>query len=218
MNRAVVFDLDGTLIDSLPGIAWAGNTLLEGEGCPPLPEAQIAGFVGRGEKVFLRRLVAAGGLPEDAFTRLLPTFLDLYAQAAERTELFPGVRDALDALRAEGRVMGLVTNKPSGPLRPVLDRLDLDGYFRCIVAGDTLERRKPHPEPLLHCLDALDAERGLYVGDSEIDAETAGRAGVPFALYTEGIRQSSLDDMAFWRTFDHFDQLPALVAELNNRR
>lgn len=218
MNRAILFDLDGTLIDSLPGIAWAANTLLEGEGRPPLPQAQIGSFVGRGELVFLRRLIAAGGLKASDQERLLPPFLELYAKAAERTELFPGVRAALEELKGQGRSLGLVTNKPSGPMTAVLDRLELGAFFDCIVAGDTLDKRKPHPEPLLHCLDTLGAERGLYVGDSEIDAETSGRAGVPFALFTEGIRQAAVEDLAFWRTFDHFDALPGLVAELNDLR
>ncbi len=218
MNRAILFDLDGTLIDSLPGISWAANTLLEGERRPPLPQAQIGSFVGRGELVFLRRLIAAGGLKASDQERLLPPFLELYAKAAERTELFPGVRAALEELKGQGRPLGLVTNKPSGPMTAVLDRLELGAFFDCIVAGDTLDKRKPHPEPLLHCLDTLGAERGLYVGDSEIDAETSGRAGVPFALFTEGIRQAPVEDLAFWRTFDHFDALPALVAELNDLR
>lgn len=212
--RAVVFDLDGTLIDSLPGIAQAANTLLSEEGRPALPQGQVAGFVGLGELVFLERLIAAGGLDPSAFDRLLDRFIVHYKAAAEMTQLFPGAREALSTLKADGWAIGLCTNKPTDPLRAVMDHLDLTGVFDTIVAGDTLERRKPDPAPLRHAFNGLGAEKGVYVGDSPVDAETARAACVPFVLFTEGIRTVPQSDIPHERAFDDFSQLPEICGAL----
>jgi phosphoglycolate phosphatase len=209
MTAPVVFDLDGTLIDSLPGIAWAANETLDAFGTAPLPQARIAGFVGHGEQVFVDRLIAASGL-EAPRPEIMARFLVFYAQAAERTTLFSGALEALDWLRGQGVPIGLCTNKPSGPLEPVLRALDLAARFDVIVAGDSLPMRKPDPEPLRHALRALGAARGLYVGDSEVDAETAQRAGQPFALFTEGIRQSPVEALPHDWTFHDFGAFPAV--------
>ncbi|WP_375259923.1 HAD-IA family hydrolase [Citreimonas sp.] len=199
----VVFDLDGTLVDSLPGIAWAANTLLEDRDRPALPQATIGSFVGLGERVFLDRLIAAGGLDPAEDAALMARFLDLYRAAADRTTLFPGARGALVALRADGVPLGLCTNKPSGPLDAVLDALDLRGLFGAIVAGDTLPVRKPDPAPLHRAFEALGGA-GIYVGDNGVDAQTASRAQVPFWLFTEGIRQEPLAEIPHDRAFDDF--------------
>ncbi|MCM2560879.1 phosphoglycolate phosphatase [Lutimaribacter sp. EGI FJ00015] len=212
--KAVVFDLDGTLIDSLPGIANAANTLLQEEGRPTLPQGDIAGFVGLGEIVFLKRLIAAGGLDPARFDRLMERFILHYKNAAQMTGAFPGAREALCQLRADGWTIGLCTNKPTGPLRAVLDHLELDGAFDTIVAGDTLDRRKPDPAPLRHTLDGLGAATGIFVGDSPVDAETARAANVPFVLFTGGIRTVALDEMPHDKAFDDFSQLPAICRAL----
>jgi phosphoglycolate phosphatase len=211
---AVVFDLDGTLIDSLPGIAHAANTLLTEEGRPALPQAQIAGFVGLGEVVFVERLVDAGGLDPARFDSLMRRFIVHYKAAAQITALFPGAREALARMRAEGWSIGLCTNKPTEPLRAVLDHLDLAGAFDAIVAGDTLDRRKPDPAPLHHAFAGLGAQTGVYVGDSPVDADTARAANTPFVLFTEGIRTVPLKDIPHDRAFDDFAQLPEICRAL----
>ncbi|SDY07168.1 HAD-IA family hydrolase [Citreimonas salinaria] len=205
----VVFDLDGTLVDSLPGIAWAANTLLAERGHAPLPQARIGTFVGLGERVFLDRLIAAAGLDAADDAALMARLLDLYRAAADRTTPFPGAREALQDLRDAGVPLGLCTNKPSGPLDAVLDALDLRGLFGAVVAGDTLPVRKPDPAPLHRAFDLLGG-LGLYVGDNGIDARTATSAGVPFWLFTEGIRHEPLADIPHDRAFDDFARLAAL--------
>ncbi|MGI1661188.1 phosphoglycolate phosphatase [Palleronia sp. KMU-117] len=214
MPPPIVFDLDGTLVDSLPGIALAANTLLAGEGLAPLPERRIGGFVGHGERVFLQRLIAAAGLPEDAFDRLLPRFMSIYVEASRETRLFPHVAEVLDAFAARGVGLGLCSNKPSGPLEAVLDAAGLRGVFAIVVAGDSLPQRKPDPAPLLHALARLPGQGGLYVGDSPVDAETAQRAGVPFALFTEGIREVPVDEIPHDRAFADMRNLPAIYVAL----
>lgn len=217
MTLPVVFDLDGTLIDSLPEIAGAANRLLAEEGRAPLPVAQIGSFVGRGEAVLLERLMRAAGLDLARFDALRPRFTEIYVEASRGTRLFPGVAGMLADFRARGVPLGLCTNKPSAPLRAVLDTLSLTETFGVVVAGDSLPERKPHPAPLRYALDRLGAETGLYVGDSEVDAETAERAGVPFALYTEGIRTLPVDDIPHDVAFSDFGALAAIHASFEDR-
>lgn len=207
---AVVFDLDGTLIDSLPDITGAANLLLAEEGMPPLETKTVAGFIGLGERVFLERLIGATDLRPQDFDALLPRFIEHYKGATGNTRLFPGVREVLDRFKAMGVPLGLCTNKPSAPLWPVLEAVGVQSDFDVVVAGDTLERRKPDPAPLRHILSELGVRTCLYVGDSETDAETARRAEVPFALFTEGIRQKPVVEIPHDAAFSDFAELPAI--------
>ncbi len=211
MTAPVVFDLDGTLIDSLPNITAAANALLADKGLAPLPAVQVAGFVGFGEKIFLERLIAATDLDSAEFDALMPPFLAHYKHVARETRLFDGVTGALETLAGQGVALGLCTNKPTGPLMRVLETVALTRFFDVVIAGDTLAQRKPHPAPLHHAFEQLGAP-GLYVGDSEVDAETAQRAGIPFALFTRGIRQGPIDAIPHWIAFDDFTEFPAIYA------
>ena len=210
----VVFDLDGTLIDSLPNITDAANALLAGEGLPPLKAETVRTFVGLGEQVFMDRLIAATDLASNDRARLMPIFIAAYNRAAEDTRLFDGARAMLDELRNAGHPLGLCTNKPGEPLRHTLAAANLDTTFDIVVAGDTLPNRKPDPAPLRHILAELGATTCIYVGDSETDAETAARARVPFILYTEGIRVSPVEDIPHAATFNDFRALPRLITGL----
>lgn len=210
MTRAVVFDLDGTLIDSLPDIAAAANALLDEEGLEPLPQSRIGGFVGMGEKVFLDRLIAATGLERAQYDALMARFMVLYKANTGRTRLFPGVLDMMSTLRDSGLALGLCTNKPGGPLQGVLDALDLGRWFDAIIAGDTLPIRKPDPAPLHLGFERMGATEGVYVGDSDVDAETAQRAGIPFLLFSEGIRTKPVSDIPHDALFGDFSRLPDL--------
>lgn len=215
MTAAAIFDLDGTLIDSLPTIASAANALLATEGLPALPAAQVAGFVGLGERVFLDRLIAATDLDAAQYDALLARFMPLYVAASESgSHLFDGVAEALNALAARGVPLGLVTNKPGGPTEAVLRSLGWHDRFGMVVAGDTLPLRKPDPAPLHHAMQALGVGRALYVGDSVVDAKTAQAAGQPFALYTEGIRTDAVEDLPHDAAFDDFAQLVEIYTRL----
>ncbi len=214
MTLPVVFDLDGTLVDSLPGIAAAANGFLAEHGRPALPVERIGGFVGHGEDVFLERLILAGGLDPACFDDVKPRFSQLYVEASRGTRLFPGVAAMLDGFRAAGVPLGLCTNKPSGPTQVVLEAASLGGVFGAIVTGDSLPERKPDPSPLRAVLSRLGAASGLYVGDSEVDAETAARAAVPFALYTEGIRTRPLAEIPHDHAFSDFGALAGIHSAL----
>lgn len=213
----VVFDLDGTLINSLPNITDAANALLAEEGLPPVTQKVTAGFVGHGERVFLDRLIAATALKASAFDALMPRFIAHYKVAARETQLMPKAAETVAAFRNRGVKTGLCTNKPRAPLLPTLAAAGLDDAFDIVVAGDDLEKRKPDPAPLWHAIERLGAESCIYVGDSEVDAETAQRAGVPFALYTEGIRVREIADIPHDAVFSDFDDLAAVYRKLSPR-
>ncbi len=214
MTRGVVFDLDGTLIDSLPDIAAAANALLADHGLEPLPQKQIGSFVGMGERVFLDRLIAATALNAEDYDALMGEFITHYKASTGLTTVFPGVLDVIEALKAEGYKLGICTNKPGGPLAAVLEAIDLAKWFDVIIAGDTLPVRKPDPAPLHLAFERMGATLGAYVGDSDVDSETAQRAGVAFAFFTEGIRTKPIEHIPHDRAFDRFEDLPAICREI----
>ncbi|TDK43730.1 phosphoglycolate phosphatase [Antarcticimicrobium luteum] len=210
---AIIFDLDGTLVDSAPDIQAAANRMLEGEGAEPLDLPTVIGFIGNGLPKLVERAMGARDLPMDRHTELTARTLAFYnAESTARTLPYPGLVAALDALRAQGFALGICTNKPAAPARDILDQFDLARHFEVVIGGDTLPVKKPDPAPLRAAFDAL-ARGGLYVGDSEVDAETAERAGVPFLLFTEGYRKQPVEALPHLARFDHFDALPGLVAQ-----
>lgn len=212
MTGTVVFDLDGTLIDSAPDIHGIANRLLAGEGAAPITLAQARDFIGNGAGVFVARMRAARGIPDGDHARILAAFIAAYDDAVHLTVPYPGVVAALDALAAAGWRMGVCTNKPVRPTHAVLDHLGLSRFFGAVFGGDSLPVHKPDPAPLFATYDALGATRPrVYVGDSDVDAETARRAGIGFLLYTEGYRKVPVADLPHDAAFSNFADLPALV-------
>lgn len=214
--KAIIFDLDGTLIDSAPDIHAAVNRLLDSEGLPPLPFAQVKGFIGNGVGVLLSRVMAAAGMGEDPglHQALMGRFLHDYETAVALTRLYPGVAEALETLARQGWALGLCTNKPIAPTRAVLTHFGLQDSFVSVIGGDSLPQRKPDPAPLRAVMTALDAGPAVYVGDSEVDAECAHRTGLPMALFTEGYRKTPVESLPHAAAFDHFRHLPEIAGRL----
>lgn len=210
MSCRIVFDLDGTLIDSAPDIHGVANSLIAPHGAQ-ITLAQTHSFIGNGVSVFINRMLEATELPPDLHDGLLPAFKQAYLTAFTRTEIYEGVIAALDALSASGAVLGICTNKPLAPTHAVLDHLALAKYFATVWGGDSLAVHKPDPAPLHAAFDALGTGPCIYVGDSEVDAQTAQSAGVPFLLYTKGYRKTPVDQIPQTAAFGDFSQLPALV-------
>jgi phosphoglycolate phosphatase len=214
--KAIVFDLDGTLIDSAPDIHAAVDRLLAAEALPPLTLPQVRSFIGDGTGVLMGRVMDAVGLPPDPVLhkRLLAAFMQDYETAVTLTRLYPFVPEALAALAAEGWQLGLCTNKPMAPTRAILAHLGLTSHFSAIVAGDSLGQRKPDPAPLRAVIKALGGTEVVYVGDSEVDAECAARASLPLALYTEGYRKLPIAQIAHAAAFGDYRDLPGIAARL----
>lgn len=211
----IVFDLDGTLIDSARDIAATANATLAEVGAKPLSVDEARGFVGAGARIFVERMARARGLPDAA--PLIPRFLFHYERAVDQTEVFPGVEEALATLKARGHKLGLCTNKPLKPTQAVLAHLGWSDFFETVFSGDSLPVRKPDPAPLLAALEALGALGGgpaIYVGDGEVDAETAERAGVPFLLYTQGYRNTPVEELVCNAAFEDWLTVPDLVEGL----
>jgi phosphoglycolate phosphatase len=212
--KAVIFDLDGTLIDSAPDIHAAVNLTLAEIGAARIDMRQVKSFIGNGVGVLIEKVRAARGLtlpqPE-----VLARFMRHYnANPATLTTLYPNVRATLEQLVAQGTVLGVCTNKPEGPTRDILAAFDLTRLFQVVVGGDTLTARKPDPAPLAHAVAALNRPTAAYVGDSEVDAETAQRAALPFALFSQGYRKAPISELPHDASFDDFAELPAVLDRL----
>jgi len=213
----IVFDLDGTLIDSAPDIRAHASAILARDGAAALSMEETRRFIGNGAAVFVARMRAARGIPDAEQARLLAAFHDGYDEAVERTLPYPGVLQSLDELAGEGHRLGICTNKPLRPCRAVLAHLGLLDRFAVTIGGDSTPVPKPDPAPLRAAFDALGAGAMLYIGDSETDAATAQRAGVPFVLFTEGYRRGPAAGIPHDAAFASFAMLPALVAALLDR-
>ena len=218
-RTAVVFDLDGTLVDSVADIHAAAAAFLDERGHPSLDLATITGFVGNGVPVLLERVLRAVGDPADAgaVQAALPRFLEIYGAAPSAlSQLYPGVAESLAALQAAGSALAICTNKPAVPAREVIEDLGIAEFFSALVGGDSLPQRKPDPAPLHYAAGLLGVDRSdlIYVGDSEVDAATAEAAAVPFLLFTEGYRKGPIEALPHKASFSHFGNLPDLCARL----
>lgn len=211
---ALIFDLDGTLIDSAPDIHAASNEVLTAHGFAPLDMPAVRSFIGRGVPHLVHCLLKASEADPDGplHAEMVAEFTAHYHGAVGLTSLYPGVREALEGLAAAGHALGICTNKPLGPTRAVLRHFNLLDHFATIVGGDSLPQRKPAPEPLLAAHLALGQGRALFIGDSEVDAETARVAGLPFLLFTEGYRRAAVADLPHAIAFSDFAMLPGIVA------
>ena len=187
MTRAVLFDLDGTLLDTAPDMIAALNMLRTEERLEPLPYALARTQVSHGSTGLLR--LAFPELAGDDFEHMRARFLSLYeARLTQDTALFDGCATVLESLSQQGLVWGVVTNKPAFLTQPLLIALGLAQRAGCIVSGDTLPERKPHPAPLLHAARqlALPPQQCVYVGDAERDVQSARAAGMPVLLALYG--------------------------------
>lgn len=214
--KAAVFDLDGTLVDSAPDLHAAVNKLMGEMQLPGIDLPIVISFVGNGIPMLVRRALDHNktSTSPDVLEPAVKRFMALYAQApAERTIVYPGVVDALKAFKNSGVRLGICTNKAESLSRVVLADLGIADLFEVVVGGDTLPTRKPDPAGLLLAINQLDADAqtALYVGDSEVDAETAEKVGLRFALFKGGYRKASVSELPHWKAFDDMRELTAAL-------
>lgn len=201
--KAVMIDLDGTLLDTIPDLAAAANNMLKEMGRAPLPEATIRNYVGKGIANLIGRTLtnSMNGKPDQAaFDAAVPIYERCYHAAnGKHTTIYPGVMEGLNAMRERGLPLACVTNKSERFTLPLLDYVKISHYFKTVVSGDTLPQKKPDPAPLLHACKQMGVAPNdmLMIGDSLNDAQAARAAGCPvFCVgygYNEGHDVRTLD-------------------------
>lgn len=212
----IVFDLDGTLIDSAPDIRAIANTLLSDIDKPGLTLGETRAFIGEGAAVFIQRMMAARSIEAepDMHRKLLATFIARYETMPVEPLYYPGVLPLLTQLQAQKHCLAICTNKPEGPTRAVLRQSGLIDMVDGFIAGGMISTRKPDPAMLHHVISELSDAQTLYVGDSETDAETAMRAGVSFALFSGGYHKGKVEEIHHDWLFSHFDELGGIVNQI----
>jgi phosphoglycolate phosphatase len=215
-QRLAIFDLDGTLVDSLPDIAAALNAALHDAGLEAFALDEAARMVGHGARLLVQRaLIARGQLADTSrIDALWAAFVSHYdAHPCDLTRLYPGALAALDALAADRWALALCTNKPEAIAQQVLDALGITDRFVSIIGGQDGLPLKPAPDMvLLNLCDAnVMADRAVMIGDSPADFEAARAAGIPVILMSHGYSSVPVATLGADATLDHFDHLlPAL--------
>ncbi len=197
-TRALLFDLDGTLLDTAPDMIAAANSLRVDAGLAAMDPVLVRPYVSKGGRAILR--VVFPHLDDDAREPLLSEFLARYrSDIARHTRLFDGVDDLLVMCGEQGIALGIVTNKPGWLTDALLDELELRNIFGAVVSGDTLTEKKPHPAPVLHALALLgvDARSAWMFGDDLRDVEAGRAAGTRTAAAAFGYIDAG-DDVSTW--------------------
>ena len=216
----ILIDVDGTLVDSVPDLAYCVDEMMKQLGMPEHGEEKVRNWVGNGVERLTRRALIGqlDGEPDDAlFAKAYPIFLELYAEnTSKRSCLYPGVQEGLAYLKQQGYKLGCVTNKASQFTLPLLKDLGIHDEFEIIICGDTLEKKKPDPMPLLHAAKELGTkpENSLMIGDSISDVKAARAAGFDIICMSYGynhgvdIREASPDAV-----IDSMAELPDVLGK-----
>jgi phosphoglycolate phosphatase len=217
--QAVVFDLDGTLVDTGPDLTAALNHCLREEGLGPVPLTKVRGMIGHGAVKLLERGLAfhSHNVGEARFNALRQMFLDFYmAHICVYSMPYPGVLEALDSLKSGGTTLGICTNKPVAMSHALIKALDMEEYFAANLGSDSLPMRKPDPQHLLGTLAAMncDARDAVMVGDSMVDVNTARAANVPIIAVTFGFTDIPAKDFGADALLDHYNELHGALAKV----
>jgi len=214
----VLIDVDGTLVDSVPDLAYCVDEMLKALDMPVRGEARVRHWVGNGVERLVRRglIDQLDGEPDEAlFEKAMPIFNALYAEnTSKRSCLYPGVKEAMEFLKGTGVKIGCVTNKAAQFTLPIIKDLGVADYFEIVICGDTLAKKKPDPLPLLHAAEKLGVkpEESLMLGDSMSDVKAARAAGFDIICMSYGynhgedIRDSKPDAVV-----DSMDEIRNLI-------
>ena len=213
---ALVFDLDGTLVDSVPDLRAALNTVLRELGRRELAAGEVRGMIGDGVPALVRRGLAATG-EAVGFAAAHARFVELYeADPTTLSQLYPGVAETLAGLRDGGARLAVCTNKPQAATIGVLEGLGIAGYFTAVLGGDVLPVKKPDPGHLLAAVKRLGGTPGeaAMIGDNENDYEAARGAGIPVLLMRYGYLRAPAESLAPDAWLDRFADIPEALARL----
>jgi phosphoglycolate phosphatase len=214
--EAIIWDLDGTLVESAPDLATALNTLLNEQGQYGHPVDAVRPMIGGGVALLIERGFKAAGAPlnDEERDALIPRFMDIYRDCCtQSTSLVPHARESLLNFYNAGMLQGLCTNKPYEMTEQILNALDIIGFFGSIIAGDSTAQKKPHPLPLLTCLEQLEVrpEHAIMIGDSGADVGAARNAGVPVILVPDGYTGVPATSLGADYVVGSLEDLPASI-------
>ena len=216
--QMILIDVDGTLVDSVPDLAYCVDEMMRQLGRPPHGETRVRDWVGNGVERLVRRALVGqlDGEPSDAdFAAAYPIFLELYADnTSKRSHLYPGVREGLAYMEAAGYRLGCVTNKAAQFTVPLLKDLGVYEHFGIVVAGDTLPVKKPDPQPLLHAAAhfGVAPQHALMIGDSKSDVTAARAAGFQIVCMSYGYNHGEdIRNYAPDAVIDSMTELPGLL-------
>jgi len=223
--KMVLIDVDGTLVDSVPDLAYCVDEMMKQLDMPPRGEANVRNWVGNGVERLVRRALtnSLDGEPDDElFDRAYPVFLDLYAEnTSKRSVLYPGVKEGIAFLKSAGYKLGCVTNKAAQFTEPLLKDLGIYDNFSIVISGDSLPQKKPDPAPLLHAAEffGVKPDDALMLGDSVSDVKAARAAGFQIICMSYGynhgedIRTANPDAV-----IDSMAELPELLGPATERK
>lgn len=212
----IIFDLDGTIIDSARSLSIAANTILSEMGRTLVGENTYKAFIGDGLKKQVERfLLWSGGIPHKGEEYYYRKFLDIYGRdPISNLVPFPGAIDTIKLLHNKGYKLGICTQKLRDPSEKILDHLKLLKYFDGAAFGDTLDVQKSDPAMVYHIVkNDQPGLSAVYVGDSEIDAKTAKNSKLPFILFLKGYRRSSIKEIGPDFCFSDYKDLPELLSK-----
>lgn len=217
--KALIFDLDGTLVDTAPDLLHATNHALSLIDCPGITPTQLRSFVGHGAMDLIRRGIAAAGrsVTETDARHLHKALLDYYsANISRNSSVFPGLLSVLEKARAQGLKMGVCTNKVEHLSVKLLAEIGLAQYFETVVGGDTLPIMKPDPAPYLEVVRrlGLDARHTAMIGDSETDIRTAQNAGVRVIAVSFGYTAQHVSNFNPTHVIDHYDEAWPIIQRM----
>ena len=214
--KAIVWDLDGTLVDTAPDLVTALNTVLDRNDVAGLSVETVRAMIGEGAQKLIERGFHESGkhLNPDESKKLIPLFIEAYTDCAtERSRPFPKVVTTLTKLLEMNIPMGVCTNKPEMLARRVIEGLELSKYFKSIIGGDTTSTNKPDPQPLLRCLQEIGSspQTSLMIGDSIVDVAAARATGVAVGVVPWGYRSQSVESLAADYIFEDLSELLKVV-------
>lgn len=215
----IIFDLDGTLVDTADDLTASLNHALVALGREPVPPRDVRAMVGHGARRLLERGLSASGRCDDELVEQgLPLFLDYYAaNIMAYSRPFEGVEATLDSLADRGFKLAVCTNKPAALTKRLIEALGWQDRFTAVLGADSRPWRKPDPRHLIDTLAAAGGERAIFVGDSGTDADTALAAGVPLVLVSFGYSTEPVGDMGADVLIDRFDALLPAIETIQHR-
>lgn len=215
-KSALIFDLDGTLIDSIADIALELSRLLQEEGLAPLTVADAQKMVGEGAKILVKRAFEKNGkiLSEEHLEKYFARYMEYYKNLEiKKTVLYQGVSETLFRLKNKGYKMAICTNKPQIPTDNVLQKLKIKDFFEVILTAESTPLIKPDPMPLLTAKRMLACEKAVMIGDSPPDVMAGKSAGMPVILMTYGYSKIPYHELGADVLLDDFNQLEAVIDE-----